>query len=152
MANIYRNIASAAKDTGGLWDRLDEQMSKKSPPPAAQGMGIWGMVVAEATSGVWDHADTETIFLRRGQLDQQKLDVWHEASEETLILTKEGLLPIWDAALAKTDSEKFGHLNREVNVKFQRFAGQEHNIVFINFIRENVFGGVAILPARTCGV
>jgi len=105
MGNIYRNIGAAVKDTGGIWERLDEQMSKQASAPAQAGIGgIWGMIVTETTSGLWDQADNETVFLRRADLDQHKLDLWHEASDETLILPKEGLLAIWDAALAKTDA------------------------------------------------
>ncbi len=105
MANVYRHLGAVVKDTGGLWDRLDEQMSKNAAKPPTEGMGgIWGLIVTQAASGVWDQFDNETIFLRHEHLDQKRLDLWTEASEETLILPKEGLLPIWDAALAKTDS------------------------------------------------
>ncbi|GEM_PF-366753 len=104
MANIYRNIAAAAKDTGGIWDRLDEQMSKQTAPAPAAGMGIWGMIVTQSASGLWDQADNETVYIRRESLRASKADLWSSANDETLMLPKEGLLPIWDAALAKTDA------------------------------------------------
>jgi hypothetical protein len=108
MANVYRNIGAVVKDTGGIWDRLDEQMSTQAATSApAEGMGLWAMVVPENVGGIWDSFDNETVFLRHEHLahEQKKLDLWTAASDETLILPKEGLLPIWEAALAKTDAE-----------------------------------------------
>ncbi|MBN1679414.1 MAG: hypothetical protein JW966_03930 [Anaerolineae bacterium] len=107
MGNVYRSIGAAVKDTGGLWDRLEDQMAQQSPQAASAdaGMGIWAMVVPENVGGVWDSFDNETVFLRREELEGKKLDLWHEASDETLILDKEGMLAIWDAVLAKSDAE-----------------------------------------------
>lgn len=105
MANIYRNVESVVKDTGGLWEQLDTQMSKQAAAPAQAGSGgLWGMIVLGSSSGLWDKADSETVFLSRENVKQaHKLDLWREAGDETLILPKEGLLPVWIAALAKTD-------------------------------------------------
>ncbi|HEX3053865.1 MAG TPA: hypothetical protein VHP83_24620, partial [Aggregatilineaceae bacterium] len=82
------------------------QMSKQTAPaPAAgMGMGIWGMIVTQSASGLWDQADNETVYIRRESLHASKADLWSSANDETLMLPKEGLLPIWDAALAKTDA------------------------------------------------
>ncbi len=105
MANIYRNIGAAVKDTGGLWEQLDAQMSKQAPAPAQEGMGLWGMIVLGSSSGLWDKLDNETVYLSRDLAKQaHKLDLWREASDETLILPKEGLRAIWEAALARTDA------------------------------------------------
>jgi hypothetical protein len=105
MANIYRNIGAVVKDTGGIWDQLDNQMSKPAADSAPAGMGLWGKIVVGTVGGVWDNFDNETMYLNRENVKQaHKLDLWREASDETLILPKEGLLPIWIAALAKTDA------------------------------------------------
>jgi hypothetical protein len=105
MANIYRNIGAVVKDTGGIWDQLDAQMSKQAGRSAPAEMGLWGKIVVGTVGGVWDDFDNETVFLSRESLKQaHKLDLWREANDETLILPKEGLLPIWIAALAKTDA------------------------------------------------
>jgi hypothetical protein len=104
MANIYRNIGAVVKDTGGIWDQLDAQVSRQATSPDQAGMGLWGMIVVGTVGGVWDNFDNETVFLNRENVKQtHKLDLWREAADETLILPKEGLLPIWVAALAKTD-------------------------------------------------
>ncbi|MBN1201119.1 MAG: hypothetical protein JXJ20_04610 [Anaerolineae bacterium] len=105
MGNVYRNIGAAVKDTGGLWDRLDDQVSDQPPgSPAQAGFGIWDLVVAESATGVWDELDNETVFLRQERLAPDRFDLWTAASDETLILPKEGLLAIWEAALARTDA------------------------------------------------
>ncbi|MBI5957446.1 MAG: hypothetical protein HY866_01835 [Chloroflexi bacterium] len=119
MANIYRNIGAAIKDTGGLWEQLDAQMSKQSAAPAASGLGLWGMIVTSSTSGVWDKFDNETVFISRENVKQaQKLDLWREAADETLILPKEGLLAVWEAVLAKTDAS--GQLDIEGTMMMMR--------------------------------
>jgi hypothetical protein len=105
MANIYRNIGAVVKDTGGIWDQLDSQMSKQAASASPAGMGLWGKIVVGTVGGVWDDFDNETAYLSRESAGQaHKLDLWREANDETLILPKEGLLPIWIAALAKTDA------------------------------------------------
>lgn len=105
MANIYRNIGSVIKDTGGLWDRLDEQMSAQAAASAPGEMGgLWGKIVLAAVGGVWDEFDNETMLLRAEQIKVPRTDLWQAASDETLILPKEGLLAIWDAALARPDA------------------------------------------------
>jgi hypothetical protein len=105
MANIYRNIGAVVKDTGGIWDQLNAQVSRQAASPTPAGMGLWGMIVVGTVGGVWDNFDNETVFLNRENVKQaHKLDLWREAADETLILPKEGLLPIWVAALAKTDA------------------------------------------------
>jgi hypothetical protein len=104
MANIYRNIGAVVKDTGGLWEHLDSQMSDHAAAPLPEGMGLWGKIVARNVGGVWDEFDNETHQLRADQIRRPRLDLWSEATDETLILPKEGLLPIWIAALAKTDA------------------------------------------------
>ncbi len=105
MANIYRNIGAVVKDTGGIWDQLDNQMSKQAASSLPAGMGLWGKIIIGTVGGVWDNFDNETVYLSRENVKQaHKLDLWREANDETLILPKEGLLPIWIAALAKTDA------------------------------------------------
>ncbi len=105
MANIYRNIGAVVKDTGGIWDQLDNQMSKQAARSLPAGMGLWGKIIIGTVGGVWDNFDNETVYLSRENVKQaHKLDLWREANDETLILPKEGLLPIWIAALAKTDA------------------------------------------------
>jgi hypothetical protein len=96
MANIYRNIGASVKDTGGIWDQLDAQMSRQPARPAQAGMGIWGqIIVPTSVGGMWDQFDNETMYLSRESAKQaHKLDVWRESADETLILPKEGLLPI----------------------------------------------------------
>ncbi len=95
MANVYRNIGAVMKDTGGLWEQLDEQM-RRQPSEAAAGVGLWGRIVVAQAGGIWDRFDEETELLR-----DRRRDVWAEAHDETLILPKEGLLPVWDAVLAR---------------------------------------------------
>ncbi len=105
MANIYRNIGAAAKDTGGLWDQLNAHMqSAPAPESASAGMGLWDMIVAENVGGIWDEFDHETVLMRPDQMQPDRADLWREAGDETLILPKEGLLPIWDAVLLQTDA------------------------------------------------
>ncbi len=105
MANIYRNIGAVVKDTGGIWDQLNVQMSKQAASAAPDGMGLWGKIVIASVGGVWDKFDHETVFLSRESVRQaDKLDLWSAATDETLILPREGLLPIWIAALAKTNA------------------------------------------------
>lgn len=104
MGNVYRNIGSVVKDTGGIWDQLDDQIHDPGAAPAEAGLGLWGMIVTGTSDGLWDRADSETVFLRREQLDRDKLDVWRETDDETIILPKEGMLAIWDAVLARTDA------------------------------------------------
>lgn len=107
MGNIYRNIGAAVKDTGGIWDQLDAQMAarpKAAAPDSGLG-GIWAMVVPDNVGGVWDQFDTETVYLDRAKLKGAHLDLWAEASDETLILPKEGILALWEAVLAKTNAE-----------------------------------------------
>jgi len=105
MVNIYRNLGSAVKDTGGIWDRLSDQVqAAAAAAPADGGLGLWGMIVTGTADGLWDKADEETIVLRRDQLRPNGGDVWREADDETLVLPKEGMLAIWDAVLAKTDA------------------------------------------------
>ncbi|WP_119065443.1 hypothetical protein [Aggregatilinea lenta] len=104
MGNVYRNIGSVVKDTGGIWDRLDDEVHSTEAAPTDPGMGLWGMIVTGTTDGVWDKTDAETVFLRRDQIDRDKLDLWRESDDETIILPKEGMLAIWDAVLAKTDA------------------------------------------------
>ena len=97
MANVYRNISAGMKDTGGLWERLDAQMRRQEQAAAeASDMGLWGRIVVAHAGGIWDQFDEETELLR----DRQG-DIWAEAHDETLILPKEGLLPIWAAVLAR---------------------------------------------------
>jgi hypothetical protein len=105
MDNVYRNIGAAVKDTGGLWERLDNQMGAQQAPAVDAGMGVWGMIVPDNVGGMWDEFDNETVFLRREHLAEPKPDLWSEATDETLILPKEGLLAIWEAVLAKSDAE-----------------------------------------------
>ena len=107
MANVYRNIGAAVKDTGGLWNRLDEQIAARPAPTPGGGLGVWDLVVTGSVGGVWDQFDRETVVLRREHLerDQERLDLWREAADETLILPKAGLLPVWDAVLARSDAE-----------------------------------------------
>ncbi len=102
MANVYRNIGAVVKDTGGLWDQLDLQMSRQSPA-SAEGMGLWGMIVVGNVGGVWDKFDQETVLMRADQIRSARVDLWSESNDETLILPKEGLLAIWEAALVKTN-------------------------------------------------
>ncbi len=97
MANVYRNIGAVIKDTGGLWDQLDEQMQRQKST-SAKGLGLWGQIVVSHAGGIWDQFDEETELLR----DRRK-DIWAQAHDETLILPKEGLLPIWVAVLARRD-------------------------------------------------
>jgi hypothetical protein len=119
MANIYRNIGAAIKDTGGLWEQLDAQMSKQAVSPAQAGMGLWAMIVPENVGGVWDQFDNETMLLSRDLAKHaQKLDLWREAADETLILPREGLLPVWEAVLAKTDAT--GHVDYEGTLRMMR--------------------------------
>jgi hypothetical protein len=115
---VYRHIGAVVKDTDGLWDRLDEQVSKKASTPPPPGMGIWGMIVTETSSGIWDQFDNETVLLRRDQIDAKHNDIWRDATDETLILPKEGLLAIWDAALAKTDQD--GAIDFEGTMRMMR--------------------------------
>jgi len=65
MANVYRNIGAVVKDTGGLWDRLDDQIAASPAPAAGAGLGLWDMVVTGSVGGVWDQFDHETVLLRR---------------------------------------------------------------------------------------
>lgn len=103
MANVYRNIGSVIKDTGGLWDRLDEQMSAAAAEsPSGEMGGLWGMIVLAAVGGVWDEFDNETVLLREDKIKAPRNDLWDAATDETLILPKEGLLAIWDAVLASS--------------------------------------------------
>ncbi len=118
MANVYRNLGAAVKETGGLWERLDAQMDKQAPAPAQAGMGLWGMIVTASVGGVWDEFDNETMLLNAEKLKKPRLDLWDAASDETLILPKEGLLPIWQAALAKTDAA--GVLDIEGTMRLMR--------------------------------
>jgi len=107
MANVYRNIGAVVKDTGGLWDRLDGQMAARPAPAAGGGLGLWDLVVTGSAGGVWDEFDRETVLLRREHLerDRDRRDLWREAADETLILPRAGLLPVWDAVLARSDAE-----------------------------------------------
>ncbi len=101
MANIYRNIGSVIKDTGGLWDRLDDQVSAASTANAPGEIGgLWGKIVVANVGGMWDEFDNETVMLRADQLKPGRRDLWQEATDETLILSQEGLLAIWEAVLA----------------------------------------------------
>ena len=119
MANIYRNIGSAVKDTGGLWVQLDAQMSKQTAAPAEAGMGLWGKIVVASVGGVWDKFDNETVQISRESVKHaHKLDLWREAGDETLVLPKEGLLAIWEAALAKTDAA--GRVDVEGTLRMMR--------------------------------
>lgn len=102
MANIYRNLGAVVKDTGGIWERLDHQMTTQPPSPEKAGLGLWDLIITETVTGIWDQFDNETVSLNREILNRP--DLWREASDETLILPKEGLLAIWDAVLAKTDA------------------------------------------------
>lgn len=105
MANIYRNIGAATKDTGGLWDQLNAHMqSEPATESASAGMGLWDMIVAENVGGIWDEFDHETVLMRPDHIQPDRDDLWREAVDETLILPKEGLLPIWDAVLLQTDA------------------------------------------------
>ncbi len=107
MANVYRNIGAVVKDTGGLWDRLDGQMAARPAPAAGGGLGLWDLVVTGSAGGVWDEFDRETVLLRREHLerDRDRRDLWREVADETLILPRAGLLPVWDAVLARSDAE-----------------------------------------------
>ena len=116
MANVYRNIGAVVQDTGGLWEQLDQQMVQAEAPAASEGMGLWGMVVAENVGGVWDEFDNETVFMRTADL--QRDDVWIEANDETLILPREGLLPVWDAVLARTNAD--GTLDSDGTLRMMR--------------------------------
>ncbi len=104
MANVYRNIGAVIKDTGGLWEQLDGQISQRAADPLPEGMGLWGMIVAESAGGVWDELGNETVLLSADRLKRPRVDLWGEATDETLILPKEGLLPVWDAVLAQTNT------------------------------------------------
>lgn len=103
MVNVYRNLGSVVKDTGGIWDRLSDQV-QAAAAPADGGLGLWGMIVTGTADGLWDKADEETVFLRREQIRPDGSDLWREAEDETLVLPKEGMLAIWEAVLAKTDA------------------------------------------------
>ncbi len=105
MANVYRNIGAVVKDTGGLWDRLDDQMAARPAPAAGGGLGLWDLVVTGSAGGVWDEFDRETVLLRREHLERDRRDLWREVADETLILPRAGLLPVWDAVLARSDAE-----------------------------------------------
>jgi len=104
MANIYRNLGAAIKETGGLWEQLDRQIARRAAAPLPEGMGLWGLIVTGSVGGVWDTFDNETVLLQADALKQPRRDVWREANDETLILPKEGLLPIWEAVLAQTNA------------------------------------------------
>ena len=95
MANVYRIIGAAAKGPGGLWERLDEHM-RNTPTTTQADLGLWNRIVVSHAGGLWDQLDDETELLR-----DRRRDIWAEAHDETLILPKEGLLPIWDAVLAR---------------------------------------------------
>ncbi len=121
MANIYRHIEAAKaaiQDTGGIWDQLNAQMATQPAPVAESGMGIWGMIVPDVVGGLWDKADHETVYLARTPTRTERPDLWRAAADETLILPKEGLLPVWDAALARTDAT--GKLDTEGTVRMMR--------------------------------
>jgi len=112
MANVYRNLGAVAKDTGGLWRQLDAQISAQTSDSAPDpGLGLWGKIVTAHAGGVWDQFDSETRLLNREQLKQPRANLWDAAADETLILPREALLPIWDAVLAKTDAT--GALDRD---------------------------------------
>ncbi len=100
MANVYRNIGAVIHDTGGLWDRLDAQMQVGASAPAPGQMGLWDKIVTASAGGVWDAFDNETVLLRGMPSNAGASDLWAAATDETLILPREGLLAIWDAALA----------------------------------------------------
>lgn len=103
MANVYRNIGAVIKETGGLWERLDDQVSAQSAQALPAGLGLWGKIVTGTVGGVWDHFDNETVLLRADQIRAPRPDLWQAASDETLILPREALLPIWEAVLAGTN-------------------------------------------------
>ncbi|MBN1963922.1 MAG: hypothetical protein JW910_04715, partial [Anaerolineae bacterium] len=96
MANVWHNIA-AGDATGGIWDQLDDHMRQAPSGQDAAG-GLWGQIVVAHAEGLWSSADKETMLLSRPELG--RLDVWQAAADETLILPREGLLPLWDAVLA----------------------------------------------------
>ncbi len=112
MANVYRNIGAAGSDTGGLWDQLDAQMSAQTATaPAGEGGGLWGKIVLASVGGMWDEVDNETVMLRADQIKAPRTDIWDTSTEETLILPREGVLPLWVAVLVKTDAE--GHVDTD---------------------------------------
>ena len=99
MANLWQEMAAGA-ETGGIWDRVDDQLA--SPTSAADGAaGLWGRIVVAQADGLWSEANKETMLLERPQLQRESL--WNQANDETLILPREGLLPIWEAVLAQAD-------------------------------------------------
>lgn len=103
MTDLYHPLGTA-KDTGGVWAALNAQMAARPAPAPDAGLGLWGLIVAENVGGLWDAVDHETVLLHREQIRQPRDDVWENANDETLILPREGLLPIWQAVLARTDA------------------------------------------------
>ncbi|NDJ76585.1 MAG: hypothetical protein GYB65_10035 [Chloroflexi bacterium] len=104
MSSADRGLGQLAKEKGGLWERLDEQVQPDvSPGDSAAHLGIWDLVVPQSATGVWDELDRETLYL----WDEEDFDtnLWLQANDETLILSKEGQLAIWQAVLARSAAE-----------------------------------------------
>ncbi len=118
MANVYRNIGVGIKDTGGLWEQLEEDLRHRAAS-FPEGLGLWARVVVAHAGGIWDQFDEETRLLRKRQED----DIWAEAHDETLILPKEGMLPIWEAVLARRGA--IGALDVEDTLQLMR-AGADN--------------------------
>ena len=99
MGEFWREF-SASAETGGLWDRLDKDMSRRSAAPQA-GLGIWGQMIASKPGGVWGEAERETILLRR-PVRAHTLNLWQEVGDETLILPRRARINVWRALGDKT--------------------------------------------------
>ncbi len=101
MPNLWKDAVVGA-DTGGIWNRLERSLEQTTGPGEAGG-GLWGQIIVARADGLWANANRETMILTRP--DGSRRNLWDEVADETLALPREGLLSIWEAVLARADSD-----------------------------------------------
>jgi putative peptide zinc metalloprotease protein len=108
-AGVWALIKPSA-ETGGIWDRLGEQLGQPDERRVSSGPGVWG-VLQNRPGGLWDELASTTVVMdiSRGVWQRQAEggrgggDIWQEANEETLILPRDELIPdLWREAGAET--------------------------------------------------
>jgi putative peptide zinc metalloprotease protein len=143
MVNLWQDIAgSGSADSGGVWDRLERHLAEPAPNPEGAA-GLWGRSVVARADGLWAEANRETMLLRRPELG--RADLWTQAGDETLILPRVGLIPIWDAVLAQAADGAGWDLANTIAMHRPELAedmwsrAQAETVVISRAARENVF-------------
>lgn len=95
--NVWDRLPARAGG-GGVWDHLAADL--EHPASLEADMGLWAQIGSQP-GGLWHEARDETLLLTGAHQDQES--IWDEVDGETLLLGREGIRSVWKASEDQTD-------------------------------------------------